>query len=119
MTRIEDLAEYLHELSAEDEAAAALEESEVPEIPTEETDFGSSDFGTTEEETTFGTTEEESAFGTSTSEEEPAFGSTETTFTSEETTDFGSTDFGSTDFTKLIFLIVFSNTKKTQTKCRT
>lgn len=67
--------------------------SEVPDIPTEETDFSSSDFGTTEEEPAFGSTEEESSF----TSEETTFGSDETTFNSEETTDFGSTYFETTE----------------------
>jgi uncharacterized protein YbjQ (UPF0145 family) len=78
MTRIEDLGEYLHELG-KDEEETTSESAELPEIPAEEIDFGSTDFAPTEE-TSFGASEEE------------------TTFTSEETTDFGSTDFGSTDF---------------------
>jgi hypothetical protein len=94
MTRIEDLAEYLHELSEEAEETPP-ESPEVPDIPNEETDFGSTDFATPEE-TPFGSTEDESPFGTT--EEEPAFGSEETVASTEETTDFGSTDFGSTDF---------------------
>lgn len=73
MTRIEDLAEYLHELGQDEEDAAALESAEVPDIPTEETDFGSTDFGS--------------------AEETPA----ESSFTTEESTDFGSTDFGTTE----------------------
>lgn len=86
MTRIEDLAEYLHELGEDDEEATPPESPEVPDIPTEETDFGSNDFSSTEE-SNFGSTDEESTFG---SEETPT--------TSEETTDFGSSDFGSNDF---------------------
>ena len=77
MTRIEDLGEYLHELGKNEEDTSTSDSSEVPEIPTEEIDFGSTDF----------TTSEESSFNTE-----------ETTFTSEETTDFGATNFGSTDF---------------------
>jgi len=77
-------------LDETDEEAPSSEESELPEIPTEETDFGSTDFGSTD----FGSTEEESTFGS----EETNFGTEESTFTSEESTDFGSTDFGSTDF---------------------
>lgn len=90
--------------------------SEVPDIPTEETDFGSTDFGSTEEEPAFGSTEEEPAFGSEETDfgstdttfdsgettfgtEEAAFGSEEITFNSEETTDFGATDFSSTEET--------------------
>ena len=86
MTRIEDLGEYLHELGKDEEDTSTSDSSEVPEIPTEEIDFGSTDFATSEE-SSFGSSEEESTFNTE-----------ETTFTSEETTDFGATDFGSTDF---------------------
>jgi uncharacterized protein YbjQ (UPF0145 family) len=95
------LGEYLHELNKEDEESP----SEVPDIPTEETDFGSTDFGSTEEEPAFGSEETnfnseditfdsgETTFETSDS----TFGSEETNFNTEETTDFGSTDFGSTE----------------------
>jgi uncharacterized protein YbjQ (UPF0145 family) len=77
MTRIEDLGEYLHELGKNEEDTSTSDSSEVPEIPTEEIDFGSTDFATSEES---------------------SFNTEETTFTSEETTDFGATNFGSTDF---------------------
>jgi len=87
MTRIEDLGEYLHELNQEDEESTSFEPSEVPDIPTEETDFSSNDFGSSEE-TNFESVEEESTFGSS----------EESSFTTEETTDFGSSDFGSSDF---------------------
>jgi hypothetical protein len=87
MTRIEDLGEYLHELNQEDEESTSFEPSEVPDIPTEETDFSSNDFGSSEE-TNFESSEEESTFGSS----------EESSFTSEETSDFGTTDFGSSDF---------------------
>jgi hypothetical protein len=86
MTRIEDLGEYLHELGKDEEDTSTSDSSEVPELPTEEIDFGSTDFATSEE----------SSFGSS--EEETTFNTEETTFTSEETADFGATDFGSTDF---------------------
>ena len=49
MTRIEDLGEYLHELTQEDEESTSFEPSEMPDIPTEETDFGTNDFGSSEE----------------------------------------------------------------------
>lgn len=123
LTRIEDLGEYLHELSQDDESFEPP--SEVPEIPTEETDFSSGSFESTEEDTPF--TSEEPDFGSSSEEtsfttteeptfgsDEPAFGSDDSSFSSddstfttseepaftpeESTTDFGTTDFGS-DFT--------------------
>lgn len=94
LTRIEDLGEYLHALDDEDTSFEPT--PDLPEIPSEETDFGSTDFGSTDEDTTFTTTSTEPDFGSveessfeTTSEEENLFGSTE------ETTDFGSTDFGS------------------------
>ena len=86
MTRIEDLGEYLHELNQEDEESTSFEPSEVPEIPAEETDFSSNDFGSTEENN-FESVEEESAFGSS----------EESSFTIEETTDFGTSDFTTTE----------------------
>lgn len=83
--------------------------SEVPEIPTEETDFSSAPFESNEE--TLFPSEEEPDFGSSSEEEttfitsedttfgsdEINFGTQDSTFTTEEdsTTDFGSTDFGS------------------------
>jgi hypothetical protein len=104
LTRIEDLGEYLHELSQDDESF------EPPaDLPTENetSDFGSSEsfeseepaFGTTEESTTdFSTpTEESSDFGTT--EETPDFGATDDfSSSSEETTEFGSSDFNTSDF---------------------
>ena len=87
MTRIEDLGEYLHELNQEDEESTSFEPSEVPDIPTAETDFSSNDFGSSEENN-FESAEEETTFGSS----------EDSSFTSEETTDFGTTDFGSSDF---------------------
>jgi hypothetical protein len=87
MTRIEDLGEYLHELNQEDEESTSFEPSEVPDIPTEETDFSANDFGSSEENN-FESAQEESTFGSS----------EESTFTTEETSDFGTTDFGSSDF---------------------
>lgn len=89
MTRIEDLGEYLHELNQEDEESTSFEPSEMPDIPTEEeeTDFGTNDFASSEENN-FESTEEEPTFGSS----------EESSFTTEETTDFGTTDFGSSDF---------------------
>jgi uncharacterized protein YbjQ (UPF0145 family) len=74
-------------LNQEDEESTSFEPSEVPDIPTEETDFSSNDFGSSEE-TNFESSEEESTFGSS----------EESSFTSEETSDFGTTDFGSSDF---------------------
>ena len=56
MTRIEDLGEYLHELGKNEEDTSTSDSSEVPEIPTEEIDFGSTDF-TTSEESSFNTEE--------------------------------------------------------------
>ena len=87
MTRIEDLGEYLHELNQEDEESTSFEPSELPDLPTEETDFSTNEFGSSEENN-FESVEEESTFGSS----------EESSFTSEETTDFGATDFGSSDF---------------------
>jgi uncharacterized protein YbjQ (UPF0145 family) len=87
MTRIEDLGEYLHELNQEDEESTSFEPSEVPDIPSEETDFSTNDFGSSEENN-FESTQEEPIFESS----------EESSFTSEETNDFGATDFGSSDF---------------------
>jgi uncharacterized protein YbjQ (UPF0145 family) len=97
LTRIEDLGEYLHAL--EEEEPSFEPTPDLPEIPTEETDFGSTDFGSETEtentDTTF-TTSDEPDFGSSetssfeTPEEDNLFGAG-----TEETTDFGSTDFGS------------------------
>lgn len=87
LTRIEDLGEYLHAL---DEEETSFEPTpDLPEIPTEETDFGSADFSSeTETET-----ETENIDTTFTTSDEPDFGSSDvSTF---ETTDFGSIDFGS------------------------
>ncbi len=84
------MAEYLHELKEDEES------SEVPDLPTEETDFSSNDFSSTEEEAPLASDEAETTFGS----EETTFGSDETTFGSEETT-FGSdeTTFGSEETT--------------------
>lgn len=86
LTRIEDLAEYLHELNENGESDLSSYESTsgLPDVPSEETDFSSSSFG-----------EEESSF----TSEEPAFGTEETSFeTSESSIDFGASDFSGTDF---------------------
>jgi uncharacterized protein YbjQ (UPF0145 family) len=88
MTRIEDLGEYLHELNQEDEESTSFEPSEVSEIPTEENDFGTNDFASTEENN-FESVEDETTFVSS---EEPSF-------TTEETTDFGSSDFSTPEET--------------------
>lgn len=96
LTRIEDLGEFLHELNAEDEELTDFS-AELPDLPVSDDDpfgssseeetpaeepaFGSTDFGTSD----FESSAEESTFGSS---EEPSFGS------SEETT-FGSNDFES------------------------
>lgn len=88
MTRIEDLGEFLHELNQEDEESTSFEPSEVSEIPTEENDFGTNDFASTEENN-FESVEDETTFVSS---EEPSF-------TTEETTDFGSSDFSTPEET--------------------
>lgn len=98
LTRIEDLGEYLHELSQDDESfepPADLPTENENETP----DFGSSE-SFDSEEPTFGTTEEATTDFTTNAEETPDFGSSEETteFVTEETTDFGASDFGSSDF---------------------
>ena len=56
LTSIEDLGEFIHELDATDEVEN--DSSDVPDLPEEETpsetDFGTSDFGTSEEVSDFG-----------------------------------------------------------------
>lgn len=116
LTRIEDLGEFIHELNAEEEELTDFS-AELPDLPVSDdesnddpfasppeetpaeepafgsdTDFDSTDFGSSEE-TTFG------------SSEEPAFGSsefetlTEETFASKsEETSFGSNDDFGSDF---------------------
>ena len=91
LTRIEDLGEYLHALDDDDSSFEPT--PDLPEIPSEETDFGSTDFGSTDDTTSFETTSEEPDFGSSevssfetNSEEDPFASSTE------ETIDFGSTE---------------------------
>lgn len=81
LTRIEDLGEFIHELSEEEELPPTPDfSSEVPDLPESnseeesfETSFESSDdldFGTTEESPTF-ESEPEIEFGASSEEEEP------------------------------------------------
>lgn len=91
LTRIEDLGEYLHALDDDDSSFEPT--PDLPEIPSEETDFGSTDFGSSDDTTSFEETSEEPDFGSSevssfetTSEDDPFASS------SEETIDFGSTE---------------------------
>ena len=104
LTRIEDLGEFLHDLN--DDNSSFEPTPDLPEIPSEESDFGSTDFGSSDD-STFTSSEEEPAFGSSTEDstfeaaEENLFGADDSTFTStEETTDFGS-DFESTEESSL------------------
>lgn len=105
LTRIEDLGEFLHDLN--DDNSSFEPTPDLPEIPSEESDFGSTDFGSSDD-TTFTSTTDETDFGSSVEDstfeaaEENLFGADDSTFTTstEETTDFGS-DFESTDETSL------------------
>ena len=74
LTRIEDLGEYLHELNGEEEDNSSFENSDLPEIPSEEVSLDSD--STTNFET-----------------DTPPFEISETTEVSEETIDFGENDF--------------------------
>ena len=74
LTRIEDLGEYLHELNEEEENHSTFENSDLPEIPSEEISLDSD--STTHFET-----------------DTPPFEISDSTETSEETIDFGGNDF--------------------------
>ena len=81
----------MHELKESGDESFSVEDSELPDIPSEETDFSSTNFGSNDENSS---EDEESSDGS-------LFGSEETSFTSEEpneTSEFGSTDFSSSDF---------------------
>ncbi len=94
LTRIEDLGEYLHELSQEEEIPA-FEETELPNVPEDDSSFGSETFST-DDSSPFG--EESSTFAP---QEDSNFSDSETFTVSDETSDsatFESQDFSSSDF---------------------
>lgn len=114
LTRIEDLGEYLHELNNEEESFEVT--PDLPEVPSDELDFGESDFGQAEisAETTieedavpaFDTqseietldfvSTEETPFSTDTTEES-TFGSDDISFDSSSSADFSTEEFKTTE----------------------
>lgn len=97
LTRIEDLGEYLHELSQDDESFEPP--ADLPTQTEDETpDFGSSESFDSEGPSS-GATEESTTDFFTTSEETIDFGTTEDFSSStEETTDFAPSDFSTSDF---------------------
>ncbi len=99
LTRIEDLGEYLHELNNEEESFEVT--PDLPDVPTEESDFGSTDFNSDSDTVSepdavpdFDTESEIETLDFGNSEDSP-FTTEDNTFGSDEVTFESSTDFSS------------------------